>query len=309
MLVIACVGLSLSIWTQLDLQRDRQLSGQTRPDSVRASVRLAGQLRQQGKYPQALQILAEIPVESLSAELRARHWLEIAKCHSDLGQSQLAQQAAAEIDLQYLRDDEAVVADFLAVELALLNKEYDRAELALQRLEQRLRSDERQTWAAVVSLRRVELWLAERKPNDAIGEAEKALRDFPDFDQRCELRYLLARATIASAQFERAREQLRVVIADPIAMRTTIAAKSQWLLGETHLLQKQYGQAIVEYSRIEGYGAVAPWDSLAELQKGKCHEHLGQRELAISCYRRVTQRFPNSDSSQHANERLKVLGQ
>jgi TolA-binding protein len=82
---------------------------------------------------------------------------------------------------------------------------------------------------------------------------------------------------------------------------------AQWMIGESHLLQEQYADAIREYLRVEVLYAYPHWQAAALLQAGKCYEQTGQWKNAGDAYSRLLARYSQSEFAAEARERLPAV--
>jgi TolA-binding protein len=162
---------------------------------------------------------------------------------------------------------------------------------------------------AVVRLRCAQI-LARNK--DWQAAYEKALtvdKNAADFKQQHEVDYVLGRCLANQAKFEEAREAYRRAIRSPHGAKTETAAMAQWMIGESYFHQKDYDKAIKEYLRVEILYAFPTWQAAALLQAGKCYELLGQPASAADLYRRLLERYPDTQFADEANRRLRLAQQ
>src|SRR5581483_8995985 len=103
-----------------------------------------------------------------------------------------------------------------------------------------------------------------------------------------------------------AREAFERVIADPAAFRTETAAKAQFLIGETCLLEEKWNDAFLAYQKVYASYDFPVWQSEALLQSAKCDEQQGQWTEAAKTYERLLSEFPNSPRGEEAKKRLEA---
>lgn len=115
---------------------------------------------------------------------------------------------------------------------------------------------------------------------------------------------ILGRTLKQQAKFPEAREALERVIAAPAAFRTETAAKSQFLIAETWLLQEKWKEAFLAYQKVYASYAYPEWQAAALLQSGACDEHLGNWKDAVMTYQRLLTEFPNSSHVEEARKKL-----
>ncbi|MBN2216487.1 MAG: tetratricopeptide repeat protein [Pirellulales bacterium] len=167
----------------------------------------------------------------------------------------------------------------------------------------------RETWMAMIPLRRAQILALEKKWTEAHDLASTIEGDFAGFDRQYEVDYLLGRCLAARAEFEAAREAYRRAVNSTQGSATETAAMAQWMIGETHFHQKNHEAAAREYLRVEILYAFPRWQAAALLQAGKCYEQLGRTDEAAELYRRLAREYPVSPFVDEANKRLSTAGQ
>lgn len=168
------------------------------------------------------------------------------------------------------------------------------------------------SWRASVALRRSELLVRLRRTHEAVPVLRQAKERFPDFAQRHEFDYLLARCAIADVHFDEARQHLRDVVEAPSAAGTEAVLKARWMIGETHLLQREHQPALEAYQTVIAFAGQSPWRVRALVQAGKCFELLDQPEHAVEQYAAALQAASLEDESLltvrlEAKERLEIV--
>lgn len=141
-------------------------------------------------------------------------------------------------------------------------------------------------------------------------EVEAAVDQLRARDPKCPLLYqadeVLGRSYKNRAKFEEARAALRRVIADPHGRRTETAAKSQFLLAETYLIQKDYKNAQTEHFKVYHLYKFPAWQSASLYQAALCDEALGRWSDAAKLYEELLQKFPESEFAANAKPRLEL---
>ena len=107
-------------------------------------------------------------------------------------------------------------------------------------------------------------------------------------------------------QFDRAREYFDKVIYDEnkVGRGTHTAARSQFLIAETYLLQEEYEKAANEYSKVYLLYHYPDLQARALFQAAGCHAALGNTEPSETNYRSLIQEFPESEFAAQARQRL-----
>lgn len=131
-------------------------------------------------------------------------------------------------------------------------------------------------------------------------------RKLPEAPLNYQADEILGRTLKQQARFPEAREALERVVAAPAAFRTETAAKSQFLIAETWLLQEKWKDAFLAYQKVYASYAYPEWQAAALLQSGVCDERLGNWKDAAATYQRLLAEFPNS---MHVDEARKKLAE
>ncbi len=201
-----------------------------------------------------------------------------------------------------------IPAEYWRAESHYRQGEYEKAGELFAEL-QRMTHGRTDAWLAMVPLRRAQVLAQQAAWSEALNVAKEIGERYPDFRQQYEVDYLLGRALASRAEFDKARDAYERVIRSPTGGRSETAAMAQWMIGETHFLQKEYTEAIKAYHRVEGLYAYPEWQSAALLQAGKCHEMLGQWKDAINLYSQIIKDYQETDYFDEASRRLRVAQQ
>jgi tetratricopeptide (TPR) repeat protein len=155
--------------------------------------------------------------------------------------------------------------------------------------------------------RRVWLWRAELLAHKSSWEeAERivsAIRnDFPEWNRRSEVDYLLARCHVARAEFDSARSIL-TTITEPVSL----AARAAWMVGETYMMQRRYEEASQAYSVALRFPGERFWCAASMVQMGLCAEQLNRFQEAKEHYEKVIADYPESPFAREALARKSDL--
>jgi TolA-binding protein len=164
-------------------------------------------------------------------------------------------------------------------------------------------------WLANVALRRAQCLAHQKQWSQARVAAQRVVADYPEFELRYEVDYVLGRCLASEGRMEDAREAYRRVIRSEQGGKSETAAMAQWMIGESYFHQKDYQAAIREYLRVEILYAYPTWQAAALLQTGKCYEFLGQTEKAHESYSRLIESFGETPFAQQAARRLNPANQ
>ena len=111
----------------------------------------------------------------------------------------------------------------------------------------------------------------------------------------------------APPDFPRARQYLQQVTSDDKVQGTETAARSQFLIAETYLLQEAYDEAAREYHRVHLVYTVPEWQARSLFQAGRCEERLGRNADALRSYQDLIDEFPRHELATKAQERIREL--
>ncbi|PAY18142.1 hypothetical protein CKO51_17885 [Rhodopirellula sp. SM50] len=103
-----------------------------------------------------------------------------------------------------------------------------------------------------------------------------------------------------------ARSLYERVVRSPDAT-PTLRGRAQWMIGETHLMQRQFAKAIDDYRKVEGLDPGGPYVAASLVQAGKSFEQLGLTREAGDCYSALLGRFADSSYATEARRRMAVL--
>lgn len=117
-----------------------------------------------------------------------------------------------------------------------------------------------------------------------------------------ELDYARGRCLQMRARFDEARLAFNAAIA--AAPRSDLAARSQWMRGETYLHQKNYNEALREFHKTDLSYRSPEWRALALLEAGKVYGLLGRWTDAVDVFEKSAKEFPKDE---HAAEVLRRL--
>lgn len=166
---------------------------------------------------------------------------------------------------------------------------------------------------------RVRMWKAEMLAHKGSwDDAEiivSAIRnDFPEWNRRTEVDYLLSRCLIARAEFDSARTILLAIVEHAkreVGLNpnrpSTLAARSAWMIGETFMMQQRYEEASQAYGQVLQFPTESFWCAASIAQRGLCAEQLNRVQEAKEHYEKVITDFPESPFAQNARTRLSGL--
>ena len=117
---------------------------------------------------------------------------------------------------------------------------------------------------------------------------------------------VLGRSYKNQAQMAKAREAFTRVIDSATGRRTETAAKAQFHIAETYLIEKNLEVALAEYYKVYVSYAFPEWQAPALFQAGQCDENLERWDGATKTYEALIAEFPDSEFAEKAKARLEI---
>jgi TolA-binding protein len=159
---------------------------------------------------------------------------------------------------------------------------------------------------ATAKARRVECLVQLERWADALPLAETFLTEEPSDPLHLEVEYAHGRALQGLARFDDARAAFDRVIQG--RERSDLAARAQFMKGESYFHQREYREAIREYWRVVLQYEAPKWQALALLQAGKVHEALDEWSKAAETYEKLQQPpYTQDPSAEEARKRLDAV--
>lgn len=219
--------------------------------------------------------------------------------------------AATRFLQDYPNHDRAADIQLLSADAQVNLKQYEQATGQLMALRKAIRSGDLQTsdWSGRIWVLLAEIALAERRYSDVDLIANELTETLSDSKWLFQMRFLQGRRWKSQAppDFSRARQYLQAVTSDEKVQGTETAARSQFLIAETYLLEESYENAAREYHRVHLIYNVPEWQARSLFQAAACEERLGRKEEAIRSYDELLADFPTHELVPKAKERLQSL--
>ncbi|MEW4529469.1 tetratricopeptide repeat protein [Maioricimonas sp. JC845] len=170
-------------------------------------------------------------------------------------------------------------------------------------------AEARPEWSASVWLLLAE---ARLRKKDYAG-LEQTVTDFGAANPQSPLLYqadeILGRSYKNRAMFAEARDAFTRVTDSEAGRRTETAAKAQFHLAETHLIEKNFDAALREYYKVYTSYQFPEWQAPALFQAARCDEALGRWDGAVKSYEKLVAEFPDSQFARDAVPRLEIARQ
>jgi len=119
---------------------------------------------------------------------------------------------------------------------------------------------------------------------------------------------VLGRSYIKQAKFPDARASLTKVINSENGRRTKTAAKAQFHIAESFLIEKDYASALTEYYKVYVNYQFPEWQAPALFQAGQCDETLENWREAVQTYETLIKEFPDSEYTARVQQRIQEIG-
>ncbi|MEX0704567.1 MAG: tetratricopeptide repeat protein [Planctomycetales bacterium] len=117
---------------------------------------------------------------------------------------------------------------------------------------------------------------------------------------------VLGRALKQQAQFDEARAAFRRVVDSAAGRRTRTAARSQFYIAETYMIERKYPEARDEYLKVVLLYDHPELQAPALFQAAQCEEQIGNWPQAVKKYEELLEKFPQNEHAQKAGPRLEA---
>ena len=246
--------------------------------------------------------------ETVDGPVRESAIYRLARTELDQKKWESSRELWARLRTDYPNSPLAPESSFWLSEIAIRT---DRPEEAIRILDDLLKSmpnADRPVWATTAQLRRVQALTSLKKWDDITKLVENLLKD-AEFSKNLEFSgevlYARGRAYQGLARFDDSRKSFQAVIdAKPPG---ELAAKAQFMRGETYFHEKNYREALREFLKVDILHDSSVWQAAALLEGGKVYEQLNQPADAADLYNRLVERFPNEPAAIEAKTRLVAL--
>ena len=211
----------------------------------------------------------------------------------------------------YPSHDRAAEIQLLSAEALVNQKQYQQAGRQLVALQQAVQNGElpKADWTGRIWVLLAESALAEKRYDEIDRLANDLAQNQPASKWMFQARFLQGRRWKSQAppNFARARQYFEEVTSDEQVQGTETAARSQFLIAETYLLQENFADAAREYHRVHLIYNIPEWQARSLFQAAACEERLSKTNEATRSYSELIAEFPNHNLVPKAKERLQVL--
>ncbi len=159
-------------------------------------------------------------------------------------------------------------------------------------------------WFPSVSLLLAEAHFQQKQYKEAETVLAGFRRENPDSPYLYQADEILGRCYQNRAMFPDARAAFTRVVDSESGRRTETAAKAQFHIAETYLIEKNYDSALAEYYKVYVNYRFAAWQAPALYQAAQCDEKQERWAAAARSYEALIREFPESEFVGRATERL-----
>ncbi len=142
--------------------------------------------------------------------------------------------------------------------------------------------------------------------DDLVATVEELRKRSPQSDWLYQADEILGRGQKNQAKWEEARAAFQRAISHPKGEKTETAAKSQFLIAETYLQQKNYEEAQREYLKVYHLYKFPEWQAPSLYQAGVCAEQLSKWKDAAKFFEDFLRDFPKHEFAEQAKMRLDI---
>lgn len=118
---------------------------------------------------------------------------------------------------------------------------------------------------------------------------------------------ILGQADYREAKFEEARQHFQLVVDSKASEKTELAAKAQFMIGNSYLDQKKYESAVLSYEKVYSNYSFPEWQAPALHQIGWCDMTMKEWARAKSSFDKLISEFPDSDEAKEAAIKLETV--
>jgi len=210
---------------------------------------------------------------------------------------------------RFPENEYAAFAQFHQAEAALHQNQINAAQVELLKLVDNKKTSKlsQANWYPRAWVLLAETYFRQKK----YDEVKKTVDRFRSWDSKNPFLYqaeeVLGRSLKNQAKFEEARKVFQQITESENSRRTETAAKCQFLLAETLMIQENFKAALLAYLQVDIQYKFPEWQAPALFQAGMCHEALNEWAQALKTYQDFLKRFPEHELVTRTKERVKTV--
>ncbi len=227
----------------------------------------------------------------------------------ELQKWELVDKFSKELLKRFPENEYAAFAQFHEAEAALYQNQVESAQAALLKLaaKDRLETLSQEPWYPRVWVLLAETYFRQKKYKEVAETVDRFRTWDPDSPFLYQAEEVLGRSLKNQAKFDEARKVFQQIIDSEHGRRTATAAKCQFLLAETLMIQEKFKEALLAYLQVDIQYKFPEWQAPALYQAAMCHEALNEWPQAQKTYQDYLKRFPEHELVPQAKERLKAV--
>lgn len=268
---------------------------------VESALKLAELWQEGDKLAEARKLLEEAAALPASPTVEPALLYRRGLIEHDLGHAAEAQPFFEQVVARHADSPFATAATFWLGEIAFTSSNSDRS---LAHYQQVLERTDASKYAPLARLRMAQCHLKSQRLAEADQAIEELLATDPGPAVREEALYIKARVRQQKSEFDAARSIYQEIIGPE---RTETAAKAQFMIGETYLLQERYDEAIKEFLKVQILYPIPDWQALALVEIGKCYVGKSDNVKAKQSFEEVLAKYGDQPAAAQAKAQMEML--
>ncbi len=263
-----------------------------------------------GKLPEAAKAFDELQASPKSDEkVQQVSLYRLIEINLELKKWDLVDKFSKALLKRFPKNEYAAFAQFHEAEAALHQNQIEAAQAELLKLLEKEKTAElsQAPWYPRAWVLLAETYFRQKKYEE-VKKTVDGLRSWdPDNPFLYQAEEVLGRSLKNQAKFEEARKVFQQITESEHSRRTETAAKCQFLLAETLMIQEKFKEALLAYLQVDIQYKFPEWQAPALFQAGMCHEAMMEWAKALKTYQDFLKRFPEHELVSRTQERVKEV--
>ncbi|WP_422928430.1 tetratricopeptide repeat protein [Singulisphaera sp. PoT] len=280
------------------------------PHAADARVNLADTAYREKKYDEVLNLLNPLVAEgaTLPERVGPSALLLMAQAQDKRKEWPAAAKTLDRLDKDFKENPYRREAKFLRADVALKNGEAEAAEAGFAALiaEPAAETDP-ERFGAALRRARIQCLLTLKRWEPLLAAADEFKAQVSKDPLMAEVDYARGQALQSLGRFDDAREAYKAVI--EARKGGELAARAQFMRGETYFHQKNYEEARREFFMVDTLYDAPSLQAAALLEAGKVYERLDRWDLAAETYEGLRAKFPDDPKAADAKGLLEAAKQ